>query len=178
MSRRRKVTILGVGALVLGMATPLGLPLMAQEPTPIAVEILSPRSVFTDDVDLKFRFDLEGNPTQVINSSTPSRTVTARITVQSGAQFPWHTHPGPVIVNVAEGELVYVLAIDCVERSYPMGTTFVDPGRGNVHTAFNPTAGETVLLATFFETPASGALTIPADAPDDCDVDTGTHASH
>ena len=178
MSRRKKLTILGVGILVLGMATALELPLAAQEQPPIAVEILSPRSVFTDDVDVQFRFQLEGNPTKVINSSTPSRTVMARITVQPGAQFPWHTHPGPVLVNVAQGELVYVQAIDCVERPYPMGTAFVDPGRGNVHTAFNPSSGETVLLATFFEAPASGALTIPANAPDGCEVDAGTHASH
>jgi len=176
LGKRGKLTNLGVGLLVLGVATALLLPLAAQ--SPIAVEILSPRSVFTDDVDLQLRYKLEGNPKRVINSSTPSRTVVARITVQPGAQFPWHTHPGPVIVNVAQGELVYVQAVDCVERSYPMGTAFIDPGRGNVHTALNPTSGETVLIATFFETPESGVITIPADAPDDCQVEAATHASH
>jgi hypothetical protein len=178
MSKKRKSTTLGVVLLVLGLATALLLPLAAQAQAPIEVEILSPRSVFTDNVDLQFRYKLDGNSTRVLNSSNPSRTVVARITVQPGAQFPWHTHPGPVIVNVAQGELVYVQAVDCVERSYPVGTAFVDPGRGNVHTAFNPTGGETVVIATFFETPASGAITIPADAPDDCEVEAGTHASH
>ena len=28
--------------------------------------------------------------------------------MQPGAQFPWHSHAGPVIVNVTSGELVYV----------------------------------------------------------------------
>ena len=50
-----------------------------------------------------------------------------RITVQPGAQFPWHTHPGAVIVNIAQGELVYVEASDCIERPYPAGTAFLDP---------------------------------------------------
>lgn len=178
MSMRGKSTKLGLIVAVLAAATALVLPSLAQAQEPIAVEFLSPRSVFTDDVNLQFRYKLDGNSTQVINSSAPSRTVVARITVQPGAQFPWHTHPGPVIVNVAQGELVYVQADDCVERSYRNGTAFIDPGRGNVHTAFNPTGGETVLIATFFEAPASGPLTIPAAAPDSCQVEAGTHASH
>jgi len=48
------------------------------------------------------------------------------------------------------------------------GTAFVDPGRGMVHTAVNRTAGVTVLLATFFEVPHTGPLTIPVEAPADC----------
>jgi quercetin dioxygenase-like cupin family protein len=91
--------------------------------------------------------------------------------VQPGAQFPWHTHPGPVIVNVTQGELVYVAADDCVHRSYPADTAFVDPGHGHVHTAYNPTGAPTVFVATFFEAPAAPApLLIPADEPDDCEV--------
>ena len=50
----------------------------------------------------------------------------ARITVQPGAQFPWHTHPGLVIVNVSQGELTYIMAHDYA-RDYPTGTAFVDP---------------------------------------------------
>jgi quercetin dioxygenase-like cupin family protein len=107
----------------------------------------------------------------VVNVEDPSRTFVARFTVQPGAQFPWHTHPGPVIVNVTEGELVYVGADDCVERSYRAGTAFVDAGHGHVHTAYNPTDAPTVFVATFFEAPpAPEPLLIPADAPDDCEV--------
>jgi hypothetical protein len=39
----------------------------------------------------------------------------------------------------------------------------VDPG-SNVHFAFNPAGGETVLIATFLGGPATGPLTIPVDA--------------
>jgi quercetin dioxygenase-like cupin family protein len=162
------------------------LPSAAQQPPPppIATEFLTDRAVFTDDVDLKLKIKLDGKKTKlhgkkikrhgkrttVVKAKDPSRTLVARFTVQPGAQFPCHTHPGPVIVNVVSGELVYVGADDCVERAYPAGTAFVDPGHGHVHTAFNPTDDVTVLVATFFEAPAEGPLLIPAQPPADCNV--------
>jgi hypothetical protein len=148
---------------------------------PIDVEMLTPRSEFTDDVSGQFKVKLDGQATNVLNMSDASRTAVARITVQPGAQFPWHTHPGPVIANVIQGELTYVQATDCVDRPYPAGTVFVDPGNGNVHTAFNSAAeGETVVMATFFEVPAQGPLTITegVQAPADCDITVGDHGSH
>jgi quercetin dioxygenase-like cupin family protein len=155
------IAILVVGANIL--------PSAAQEPPPpIATEFLTGRAVFTDDVDLQVKVKLDGEATRVVNTKDPSRTVTARFTVQPGAQFPWHSHRGPVVVNVVEGELVYVDADDCVERAYPAGTAFVDLGHGHVHTAFNPTDDVTVFVATFFEAPAEGPLLIPAEAPADC----------
>ena len=147
------------------------LPSQAQQPPPpISTEFLTGRAVFTDNVDLKVKTKLDGKAAKVVNVKDPSRTVTARFTVQPGAQFPWHTHAGPVIVNVTQGELVYVGDDDCVQRSYPAGTAFVDLGHGHVHTAFNPTDGETVFVATFFEAPAEGSLLIPAETPEDCSI--------
>jgi quercetin dioxygenase-like cupin family protein len=151
--------LLTVGVLGVGM-----LPLAAQvAPPPIATEFLTPRSVFPDDVDMKVKLRGEDG-TEVVNVLDPSRTVTARFTIQPGARFPWHSHAGPVFVNVSEGTLVFV-ETDCTERSYPMGTAFVDPGHGHVHSAYNPTGGVTVIVATFFEAPAGGSLLIPADTP-------------
>jgi redox-sensitive bicupin YhaK (pirin superfamily) len=114
---------------------------------------------------------LAGAP-DVLNMPDLSRTVIARITVQPGAQFPWHTHPGPVIVNIAQGELVYVEASNCIEQPYPAGTAFIDHGHGHTHTAFNRTSTVTVLYATFFEVPPQGPLTITegVQAPAGCQV--------
>ena len=140
------------------------LPLAAQEePLPIATEFLTPRSVFPDDIDMRIKIKT-GAGTEVVKVVDPSRTVTARFTIQPGARFPWHSHAGPVVVNVVEGTLVFV-ETDCSEQPYPTGTAFVDPGHGHVHSAFNPTDGETVIVATFFEAPAEGSLLIPADTP-------------
>jgi len=153
-------TVLAAGAIGLGV-----LPLAAQEvPPPIAAELLTPRSVFPDDVRMKIKIKADGG-TEVVRVKDPSRTVVGRFTVQPGAQFPWHTHAGPVFVNVVEGTLVYV-ETDCGERAYPAGTAFVDPGHGHVHSAFNPTDGETVFVATFFEAPPEpDPLLILADTP-------------
>jgi len=168
MSRKRGASL--AGALVAGLVISVNvLPSGAQAPpVPIASEFLTDRAVFTDNVDLKIKNKLDGKRTQVVKAKDPSRTVVVRFTVQPGAQFPWHTHRGPVIVNVVEGELVYVDAERCVQRDYPAGTAFVDPGHGHVHSAFNPTDDPTVFVATFFEAPAEGSLLIPAEEPEGC----------
>jgi hypothetical protein len=158
-------TVVALGLVAVGLA-----PSRAQvSPPPILLEPLTPRSTFTDDVRGQFRIKLKGHGTNVVNMRDLSRTLVARITVQPGAQFPWHTHSGPVVVNIAQGELVYVTT-DCVERPYPAGTAFVDPGHGHVHTAFNRTGSVTVFYATFFQVPAQGPLTLTegVEAPDDC----------
>ncbi len=155
-----------VAVLVVGLNV---LPSAAQEaPPPIAAELLTGRAVFPDHVGLKLKVKLDGGGTRVAKVKDASRTVVGRFTVQPGAQFPWHSHRGPVIVNVVSGKLVYVPAEDCKERTYPAGTAFVDPGHGHVHTAYNPTDDVTVFIATFFRAPAEGALLIPAEAPPGC----------
>jgi quercetin dioxygenase-like cupin family protein len=175
MTRPRSLlyAIAGITALALALVGVGVTHSRAQVPTPpILLEPLTPRSIFTDDVRGQFRIKLEGHGTDVVNMHDPSRTLVARITVQPGARFPWHTHSGPVVVTIAQGELVYVPASDCMERSYAAGTAFIDPGHGHVHTAFNPTDDVTVFYATFFEVPAEGPLTITEgiEAPAGCEV--------
>jgi quercetin dioxygenase-like cupin family protein len=136
-------------------------------PAPIASEPLTARAIFPDNVDLKIKLKAEGGATQVVNVKDPSRTVVVRFTVQPGAQFPWHTHQGPVVVNIISGALTYVDAETCAAKTYTAGEAFIDPGHGHVHSAFNPTGSPTVFMATFFESPAQGSLTIPAE-PADC----------
>ncbi len=160
----KRGAIAGGAALLAALVLMLDvLPSSAQvSPPPIATEFLTERAVFTDDVDTKFKIKMDGRKTTVVRDKDPSRTVVARFTVQPGAQFPWHSHPGPVIVNVVQGELTYLPSSDCVERKYGAGTAFVDPGHGHTHTAWNATGGVTVFVATFFAAPATGPLLIPA----------------
>jgi quercetin dioxygenase-like cupin family protein len=169
MSKSRAVVLAAalVGVVVIGANV---LPSAAhQGAQPITSEFLTPRSVFTDNVDLKFKIKLDGEATRVVNVKDPSRTVVAKFTVPPGAHFPWHSHAGPVVVNVTQGELIYVDAEDCVERPYRAGTAFVDAGHGHVHTAFNHTDQVTTFVATFYEAPAEGPLVVPAQAPEGCD---------
>jgi quercetin dioxygenase-like cupin family protein len=137
-------------------------PAFAEARDPITTEPLTGRHEFSDDIAAQFRLKPEGRPRKVVNIDDPSRMAVLKITVQPGARFPWHIHPGPVMVAVTQGDLVYVYGDDCTERTYPTGTALLDPG-SNVHFAFNPTGGETVLIATFLGVPATGPLTIPVD---------------
>lgn len=136
----------------------------------IVAEPLTARAVFTDEVAIKFRVKVDGGRTEIINLKDGSLTQTVRFTVQPGAMFPWHSHPGSVVVNVASGELVYVPSDTCKELHYAAGEAFFDPGHGHVHTAYNPGSVPTVLVATFFGLPATGPLTNPVEPPAECVV--------
>jgi hypothetical protein len=193
-ARRRSVaglvtlTAAGLGASGAGMLSASSPPTsttVPEGPPPIAVEELTRidentlvRGEFTDDMSASFRIGYEGTDPMTIDVPNLSRMAVARITIQPGARFPWHTHPGPVLVTVTQGELVYVMADDCVERSYAAGTGFVDHGHGMIHAAMNPTDGETVVIATFLEVTADGPLTITdgvTGPADDCGLaPTGT----
>lgn len=97
----------------------------------------------------------------------PSTLFVVRYTVQPGAQFPWRSHAGPVFVNLTQGELTYIEAGTCTEKTYVSGQAFVDPGQGQVHSAINRGTAPTVFVATFYDVLAEGGLLIPAE-PSNC----------
>lgn len=107
------------------------------EPDGFEVEILAPHAPFPDDVaaELSLEFaDNEGDPI-VVEMDDASTLVVAEVTWTPGGTSGWHRHPGPVLVNVVEGELELVWERDCVPRTYAAGESFLDPGE--VHTARN-----------------------------------------
>ena len=157
--------IVGTALLMLAAAFTLHVvPSAAVDPPPpIVAEQLTLRSVFPDEIDMKLKLKPHKGDTTVVKVHDPSRTVDVKYTVQPGARFPWHTHYGPVIVNIISGSLTYVDSDACGETTYSPGQAFVDAGHGHVHSAYNPGTGPTVFIATFFEAPETGALLIPAD---------------
>ena len=162
---KRTLLVLGTALLTLGAASAINaIPSAAVDaPPPIAAEPLTARSVFTDLIEMKLKLKTDHGSTAVVDVGDPSRTVDVKYTVQPGAQFPWHSHYGPVIVNIISGSLTYVSSESCNETMYSAGQSFVDAGHGHVHSAYNPGTQPTVFIATFFEAPATGALLIPAD---------------
>lgn len=162
---------LALGGLFLGFSTDA-----RGEPEPIAAEPLAERNAFDGDVSVRIVQDLDGLQRQTITFDDASRMTVVRFTIQPGAVFPWHTHPGTVLINVAEGDFVFVFAEDCVHRDYAPGSALVDPG-DTVHTAYNPSDDEeTVVIAVLLGAPAEGALTVPVDAAtshaldEECDI--------
>lgn len=65
--------------------------------------------------------------------------------------FAWHTHPGPVVVTVRSGSLIYQDAGPnaCRNRTYTAGQGFVDPGFGHVHRVIAGSSGAEI-YSTFF----------------------------
>jgi quercetin dioxygenase-like cupin family protein len=154
--RRAVALAIALGAAVLVSVAPS---FAADAPLPIQPKALTPRSVFPDAVELTV--SARGETVTV----EPSRTVVVKYVVQPGAHFPWHSHAGPVIVNVKRGTFTYVNDL-CQETTYSAGEAFVDLG-SDVHSAFNPsTTKETVVVGTFFNAPAEpDPLLIPATTP-------------
>jgi quercetin dioxygenase-like cupin family protein len=168
--RRRRIGVIGalaVGAASATAAEASTVPPATEPPTPpIAVEEFTSidadtvvRGALSDSVTASLSITREGMDPIDIDIADLSNVAVTRMTFQPGVQTPWHTHNGPVIVSVVQGELVYVMA-DCATHSYPAGSAFVDPGHGNVHSGHNPTDGVTVVVNTFLEAPAEGPLSI------------------
>lgn len=83
--------------------------------------------------------------------------------------FAWHTHPGPVIVTVRSGSLIYQDAAgnSCRDRPYTAGEGFVDPGFGHVHRVIAGPSGAEI-YSTFLLPPGSDNHLIVAPAPAEC----------
>lgn len=138
---------------------------------PITVKPLTQRAPFDGTVSAQIRQELDGLSPHVINYEDASNLVVVEFTIQPGAVFPWHTHPGTVLVNVTQGELVFVFADDCVPRHYSAGSALIDPGN-TVHTAFNPGESEkTVVIATLIGAPDEGPLMLPVESDKNAALD-------
>jgi quercetin dioxygenase-like cupin family protein len=147
-------TFMSAAVIVLVFAgTALGTP-----PSGIVSGPILARGDFTDQVDIKVKFERDGN-INVSNAPAAGEVVVQEITIAPGGTTGWHSHPGPVVVVVKAGTLTYVRAVggECTATPYAAGTAFVDPGQGHAHTAFNLGADNLVLIATYFDVPAGGS---------------------
>ena len=143
----------------------------AHDEKPITAKPLTERHAFIDDVSMRITQKLDGLPEQVVELSDASHLTVVEFTIRPGAVFPWHTHPGTVLINIAEGEFVFMFAEDCVEREYGPGSAVVDPGN-TVHTSYNPSTDEdTVVTAVLLGVPGEGALTIPVSDKENAALD-------
>jgi quercetin dioxygenase-like cupin family protein len=103
----------------------------------VAAEPLTERLAFGDDVSVAITQRLDGLDPQEVEIPDGTHLAVSQFTIPPGAVFPWHAHPGTVLIGIKEGDFVFVFAEDCVEREYAAGGALVDPG-DTVHTAWNP----------------------------------------
>ncbi|HEX2171075.1 MAG TPA: cupin domain-containing protein [Dehalococcoidia bacterium] len=124
------------------------------------------RSEFIDDVSAQFKLRLAGTkPQNVIRVPNASEVAVVRITFRPGDRIGWHTHPGPAIAVVEQGELTITNATDCVARPYAAGQAFLDPGTPNIHRADNFGTTDAVVHVTYLAVPAGMPPTTLLERP-------------
>jgi quercetin dioxygenase-like cupin family protein len=140
-------------------------------PEGFGVEVLSGHATFPDAVAARFQVTYDGGDDS-IESSLPVdalSVIIAKVTWQPAGTSGWHTHPGPVIVSIVEGELEVVNERDAVTRTYTAGEAFIDLGQGSIHIASNPSETDTaVAYATYLGVSDGAPATKWVVPPVDC----------
>jgi hypothetical protein len=97
-------------------------------------------------------------------------TVVQQIVFGPGGHTGWHSHPGPVVVLVAQGELTLYSSEDptCTGRTYSGGQAFIDQGQGHVHIGRASATENTVLWVTYFDVPPGQPFRQDAADPGNC----------
>lgn len=144
----------------------------ALTPSSLVSSVIFARASFADQTDIKFK--IKGQGQEVINVNNAGDTVMQKIVILPGGHTGWHSHPGPVVVLVASGEMSFYSSEDptCTVRTYSAGQAFVDSGQGHVHIARNEGSVPLELYVTYFDVtpgvPAPGAFRIDAPNPGNC----------
>jgi hypothetical protein len=92
--------------------------------------------------------------------------------VRLGPNAPtgWHTHPGPALVTVVKGSLIYEDAAapnHCRRLAYGPGQGFVDRGFGHVHRAIAGPDGVDFYVVYLLPR-GSETHVVPTSAPSEC----------
>ena len=128
-------------------------------PEGFSAEVLAPHAPFADEVSVEFQVSYEAGGEEVVTLDDASTVIVAKVTWEPGGTSGWHTHPGPVIVNIVQGELEIVHEGDPTTHTYTAGEAFLDTGEHN-EVARNPSETEsTVIYATALGVPAGGPAT-------------------
>ena len=96
-----------------------------------------------------------------------SNVVSVRIDFRAGDTTGWHSHPGPVLVQVISGAVTLRHAAhgQCLSQVVRAGHGFFE-APGAVHVAENPRPAPAVLYATFVLPPKAGPeVSAPIPAP-------------
>jgi quercetin dioxygenase-like cupin family protein len=92
---------------------------------------------------------------------------------------PWHTHPGPVFVQIVKGSLTVEEEHHgkCARLTYEAGKGFFDRGFGQVHRAVAGPAGAD-FYPVYLLPPGSATQLLPAAAPEECTAAESEDDSH
>ncbi|MBV0925681.1 hypothetical protein KTS45_15870 [Halomicroarcula limicola] len=137
------------------------------QPEGLSVDVLAPHATFTDEVGMALGVTFEQGGDEAAFVRDPSTTVLARVTLEPGGTTGWHTHPGPVIANLVEGELDVVFSHTCTTHTYAAGEAFVDPG-GHAEIATNASDTQRAVAYVLFLSVPDGESPTTHVEPQDC----------
>ena len=103
-----------------------------------------------------------------IKAKDPLDVAVQSIMFQPGGQSGWHSHPGPVFIQVVSGTMTFYESDDptCSPIVRTAGQGFLDVGE-HAHIARNESAAPATNVVTYFAPPGA-ALRIDQPAPGTC----------
>jgi mannose-6-phosphate isomerase-like protein (cupin superfamily) len=96
-------------------------------------------------------------------AAAPCDLAFQQLTIAPGGHTGWHTHPGPTLVSVAEGEgTLYHGVSGCPAHKYGVGTSFFQPST-EVHNFRNEGSTPLVVYAVYYLPSGTPNTTIRTD---------------
>ena len=111
--------------------------------------LVSSKSIASGNLDpVNFVIKNEGWMAQLRTKGATDVAVVEN-TVEPGGSFGWHSHPGPSLIIVKEGEITFYRADDptCTPQIHRAGDAFIDEGTG-VHVGINRGSVNLVVIVT------------------------------
>jgi hypothetical protein len=127
------------------------------------------RSTFSDPHDQNFDVKRIADDWQVQIKSKPAFDMAVQtISFPPGSASGWHTHPGPVFIQVMSGTMTFYQSDDptCSPQVRTQGEGFLDLGE-HPHIAVNKTNAPAQNVVVYFAPPGA-ALKIMATEPPNC----------
>jgi hypothetical protein len=131
--------------------------------------VLLARGTFSDPNDQNFNIKRRTDDWQVDIKAKPAFDLAVQtITFPSGSNSGWHSHPGPVFIQVVSGTLSFYESDDptCSPIVRSAGQSYLDAGE-HAHIARNESGASAQTVVTYFAPPGV-ALKIPASPPGNC----------
>jgi len=127
------------------------------------------RATFSDPNDQNFNVKRITGDWQMQIKSKPAFDIAVQsIVFQPNGQSGWHTHPGPVFIEVVSGTMTFYQSDDptCTPIVRTVGQGYLDLGE-HAHIARNESGAVAQTIVTYFAPPGA-ALKIDADNPGNC----------
>jgi hypothetical protein len=138
---------------------------------PASVSTLLARSTFSDPKDQNMDIKRISDDWHIQIKSKPAFDIAVQtILFPPGSASGWHTHPGPVFIQVKSGTMTFYQSDDpsCTPQVRTQGQGFLDLGE-HPHIAVNRSDAPAENVVTYFAPPGA-ALKMMATQPPNCSL--------